>query len=85
MGMFFTGDEEKLVNKIEELNKAVKQAKVVLEYTSDNPQHLIEYYKQVLGNIAKSYDPDFLVTLTKEKYGLKSDKELLDLIVNKVK
>ena len=63
MGVFFTDEEECLITIIEELNDAVKQAKIALEYQSSNESHLIDYYRTMLHKIAASYDTDITLKL----------------------
>lgn len=63
MGIFFTGDEEKLVTQLEDLNKTVGIAKTALDYTSQNEKHLLEFYRQTLSAIADKYDADLLLNL----------------------
>lgn len=67
MGIFFTGDEEKLVTQLEDLNETVGRAKTALEYTSQNEKHLLEFYRQTLSQIADKYDADLILKLYASK------------------
>ena len=68
--LFFSNDDLKFVTLIQTLNNTLGLASQALEYTSDNDHHLRVYYKNVLEQMVKDYDPNIMIKLYAMKYGI---------------